>query len=152
MPSHDPNSPDLRFGDLHVVRALFGGAAAGAGLVTVGFAVMASLNGGMVGRLASEPRPAPLEGLWTTLPFLMLVFPIAYIGWLIGLVLLGAPGWFLLHRLRLRGLKVAIPFGFILAGSVGASFVGGMPIPSLLFAIAGGIVATAVWFLGYRTR
>ena len=148
-------SADRKFGDLSVVKALFGGAGVGASLVTAAMMAIGMLNGGWTARPAGEPKPGPLESLPLALPFLTMVMVIAYIVWLIGLVALGAPGWFLLHRIGQRSLGVAIAYGFLLTLAVGATFTGGFTALALMYATplaaVGAMVGAAVWFFGYRT-
>jgi hypothetical protein len=155
-PASDPLPIEIHFADLNIGRALLGGATVGAGLVTVTFAVAGSLNGGWAGRPAGEPEPAPLQALWLSLPFLVVVFVIAWIAWLLGLGLVGAPGWWVLHRLRLRSVFVAIAWGFTATYLFGWSMTGFATGQDLLYplplAAAGAVVGAAVWFLAYRAR
>lgn len=80
------------------VSALIRGAGAGAVIVTLGIVAIAVSSAG-------------LEGLPSALMISLVALPVAWVVWLIGLVVFGGPGWFLLHRLRWRSLPVALVYG-----------------------------------------
>ena len=149
-PDRQMTVDDRPFSDLPVVKALFTSALVGALQV----ALFYGLSGEFIGRPVGEPERNALENLlisWPAIAFL--VFPIAYVAWLIGLIFVGAPGWWLLHRLRLRGLEIAAPYGFALTFLAGLLMSGGRAFSThFLFAAAGAGVAVAIWFLAYRTK
>ena len=148
-PDHLPTKDDRPFSDLPVVKALFTGALVGALQV----ALFYGLSGEFVGRPVGEPEHNAVENLLISWPIIALVFPVAYVAWLIGLIFVGTPGWWLLHRLRLRGLEIAAPYGFALTFLAGLLLSGGRAFPThFLFATAGAGVAVVVWFLAYRTK
>ena len=137
-----------------VARALAAGAFVGATLVSLAY----GLAGGLRGRPVDMPSPGPLESFWLNLPIILVVaFPLAFLCWFLGLLFVGAPGWWVLHRLRLRGLGIALAFGFLATYLFGVSLSGGFNGPlwmTLLapapLAIVGVFVAAAVWFIAYR--
>jgi len=98
------------------------------------------------------------------IPFLLYMVFIAFIVWTVGLVLVGVPIWWLLHKKGLRSWWVAVLCGAI-AGFVGAfalSLALTLPIESASFGwqdlvlgaveigVYGAIVAAVIWRTAYR--
>jgi hypothetical protein len=151
-----------------VALALLAGAASGAALVTAQWlrAAFQVFGAGFVG--SSGPHG------------ILVVFIGALIAWLAGLVLIGGPAWWLLHRYGLRGWKAAILTGMALTfvaalvlaiplpgkdGSYTAADRGGETVVNnaltahgwaeaaegaLLISFVGGAVAFVVWRTAYR--
>lgn len=81
-------------------RALIMGAATGAGIVALLFLALTARDDGVLRALQ-------------ILPFILFVFVCAFAGWAIGLFALAAPAWWLLHRMRVRSLPVALVLGAV---------------------------------------
>ena len=98
-----------------VALALVAGAASGAALVTAQWlhAAFQVFGAGFVG--SSGPH------------VILVVFVGALIAWLAGLMLIGGPAWWLLHRHGLRGWKIAILAGVAL--TFVAALVLAIPLP-----------------------
>lgn len=105
------------------------------------------------------------------LPFLIspttLIFaiPAIFFSWLQGLLVVGVPGWALLHALKLRGKGVAILFGALTASSpvIGMIALSGgrnspytdgpiIPLYGVLLAFAGGVSGLVIWRKAYLGR
>lgn len=103
------------------------GAAWGAALVSLGVGAM------LIGLQFTSPRP--LDGLLSMIPpliFMMLAaFVIAFFVWLMGLVIVGAPGWWLLHQLGLRSRWAGAALGMILAPAACAAWSVWIALPSI---------------------
>jgi len=59
-----------------------------------------------------------LQGIKTTLRFELdsvpAIFALALLVWAVGLIVFGAPAWWLLHRIRMRRWQVAAALGGVL--------------------------------------
>lgn len=121
------------------VAALLRGATAGAATVTLGIAAFVGLSG--------------LEGLPAALMMSLVGFPVALAVWLVGLLLIGGPGWFLLHRLKWRSLPVALLYGAGMGFATGLSLAlgshqGGLSLAGFL-GVAGIGAGGATWMHAY---
>lgn len=116
MPLASDTLPAPTFG--RVLSGLPLGATWGAGLVSLGVGAM------LVGLQLSSPCPIEgLPSLLLPLIFMMLAaFVVAFVVWLAGLLVVGAPGWWVLHRLGLRSRWAAAALGFILAPAACAAW------------------------------
>lgn len=122
------------------VGSLIRGAVAGAATISLGIAAMAMAGGGV-------------ETIPSLVMIALVAFPVAMAVWLVGLVLIGSPGWFLLHRLRWRSLPVALLYG------AGMGFMTGLIIalvsqqsglaPAGFLAVAGIGAGGVVWMHAY---
>ena len=145
------------------VEALFSGA-------VIGAAAVAGLY------LCSLVRGGPSPDTHVFAPFVAFVFMLAFAGWAVGLIVLAAPLWWVLHKAGARSWQAAVIFGAIAAflGHVGLEAFGLRAItpaidglfsgdhslaPSaswgayrarLAFAIIGAIIALVVWRIAYR--
>lgn len=149
--------------------------------LTVGRATLALIIGGVMGASTTalgivvtgafsgqETEPQSLQETigerLTMIPVASLIFLPALVLWLAGLFAIGAPGWFLLHRARLRSFPVALIYGFTLV--LATAWLPG-PGPKLLargddwqptllwpalLGLAGAVVGAVVWRFAYRGR
>jgi hypothetical protein len=87
-----------------VIKGLCFGALAGAALITIGYGAV-----------------FVVEGSLAYLPLLLLALPVALVGWIVGLVLLATPGWWVLHRLGARSQLAGMAYGGGLCALVGVA-------------------------------
>lgn len=138
------------------------GAVRGAGMVALLF-------------LALFVRDEGTTGAVRYLPFVVFIFIWAFVGWAVGLFALAAPVWWLLHRMNLRSLPVALVLGAIgpFLGHLGLEATGframnsamhdvfsGEPMmpedawssyrAALALSVGGVIVAAVIWRKAYR--
>jgi hypothetical protein len=94
------------------------GATWGAGLVSLGVGAM------LVGLQLGSPHPTEgVPSLLVPLIFSMLAaFVVAFFVWFMGLMVVGAPGWWTLHRLGMRSRWAAAALGSVLAPTACAAW------------------------------
>ena len=110
--------------------------------------------GGLLGGLLTPVWFAVAETDLMALAMFPIVAPFAAIVWLLGLLVIGAPGWSLLHHLGLSGPWAAAGFGFFALSP--ALFVSGLHpwtlFPAVTFMLTGAIVGWAIWRIAYGRR
>ena len=108
--------------------------------------------GGLLGGVLTPVWLAVVDTDILTLALFPIIAPFAAVFWLIGLLVVGAPGWSVLHHLGLRSAWAAVGFG--LAALSPALFVGGLQpstlFPAVTFILMGGIVGLAIWRMAYK--
>ena len=101
--THEPGSRPTTT-PAKVIKGLCFGALAGAALVTVGYGAV-----------------FVVEGSLAYLSLLLLAFPAALVGWIVGLVFLATPGWWALHTLGARSQLAGMAYGGGLCALVGVA-------------------------------
>lgn len=136
--------------------------------VTLERAFLALISGAILGAfltaiavifpaLAEDPSSISPLGLTLTL---LRIFAPAFIGWLAGLVIVGAPLWAGLHAYGFRGYGSAVVLGFALClfGSMvptvfgptfGIAYPEAFP-PQIVLALIGAFAALLIRFMAYR--
>jgi hypothetical protein len=120
-----------------------------AGMATGGFTVALAFSASM---LVSRPPLVSILGLG------LLSFVMATIVYFFGLMLVGVPGWILLHWLKFRGPRAAALWGATATAMVTASwtFTNGGPfnfgVGQALLALNGALVGVVIQRIAYRLR
>jgi hypothetical protein len=124
-------------------RALAGlglGAIWGASFVSLGVGAM------LVGlQLASLEVSSTLSVVPLLVVMMLVAFVVAFVAWFAGLLIVGAPGWWVLHRLGLRSRWAYAALGLILApaGYAAWSVLIGLPWISPIQTLKNGLVLDA---------
>lgn len=150
-------SGDLKVCDLHPVRAILVGALVGA-LCPVAYWLVVVLGTVL---MSGDFSALSMDGILAALAMPLIAFLYGYVGWLAGLIILGIPGWLLLHHSGFRGLAPALAFGactptvvvvglaLLVVPNIATDTTLALAVLAVAVAAIGALVGATIWTMSY---
>lgn len=148
---------DLKVSDLHPVRAILVGALVGA-LSPAAFWLVFALGSVL---MAGDFSTLSIDGILAALAVPLIALLYGFVGWLAGLIVIGTPGWLLLHHSGFRGLAPALIFGacaptgavvgsaLLVVPNIATDTTLALAVLAVAVAAIGALVGATIWTMSY---